>query len=111
MNKKNVMGLVFGALMAVSQISFALSLSEAKTDGLVGEMTNGYLGSPSSGASAEVKALMKDINGKRKAKYIEISKKVGKSVSVIEKLAGEKAQAKTKSGQYVQSSSGRWGKK
>lgn len=111
MIKKSISISLLAILMAFSPFSFSLDLQQAKSQGLVGEKLNGYLGSPSSGISAEVKSLIQDINSKRKRKYSEIAKKVGKSISMIEKLAGEKAQSKTKRGQYVQSSSGQWKKR
>ncbi|MDF1690638.1 MAG: DUF1318 domain-containing protein [Cycloclasticus sp.] len=41
----------------------------------------------------------------------QIAAKVGKPLSVVEKLAGEKAIKKTTAGRYVQLPSGRWVKK
>ena len=90
---------------------FALDLTEAKQKGWVGEQVNGYLGSPTGKPSAEVAALINDINSKRKVKYQEIAAKVAKPLATVEQLAGEKAIAKTLSGNYVQLPSGGWAKK
>ena len=98
-------------LLSVSASCFALDLQEAKDKGLVGETPAGYLESPTGKPSAEVIALMADINGKRKVKYQEVAAKVGKSLSIIEQLAGEKALEKTESGHYVKLPSGEWVKK
>ncbi len=98
-------------LAAMAPYSFALDLQAAKERGLVGEMANGYLGSPAGKPAPEVAALIDDINRKRKAKYAQVAKNVGKPMAVIEQLAGEKAQAKTKAGNYIQTSGGRWVKK
>ena len=97
--------------LSFSSLSFAIDLSDAKAQGLVGETKNGYLASVKHGSSAEVEALIKDINNKRKKRYNEISAKVGKPLAVIESLAGEKFQKNTKSGNYIQQGNGRWNKK
>lgn len=89
----------------------ALTLSEAKDKGYVGEMTNGYLGSPQGKAVAEVSALMQQINAERRKQYLEISAKVGKPLNVIEQLAGQKAIGKTQPGHYIQAPNGGWQKK
>lgn len=96
-------------ILLIPSISFALSLDEAKSKGLVGEKRNGYLGVVKD--SPEVKALVSDINAKRKAQYGEIAKKNGTALNAVENLAGEKAVEKTSSGNYIQDSSGSWKKK
>lgn len=99
------------ALILVAPSAFALELQTAKAQGLVGERANGYLGSPKASASAEVKALIAEINAKRKKKYAEIAAKQGIKLNVVEKLAGEKAQKKTKSGHFIQAPNGAWQKR
>ncbi len=89
----------------------AMDLQHAKGMGVVGETQSGYLGVVNSSVSGDVKAMVVDINKKRKNKYQEIAKRNGTSVSAVEKLAGKKAIARTPSGQYVMSSSGEWVKK
>jgi len=88
----------------------AIDLQAAKAQGLVGEMTSGYLGAPKP-PTPEVSSLITDINTKRKAKYQQVAQKVGKPLKVIEQLAGEKAIAKTRPGNYIQTPQGRWVKK
>lgn len=105
---------LFFAVAATLFIAFpvmALELQEAKDKGLVGEMANGYLGSPQSSPSAEVVALMEDINAKRKEKYQEIAAAQSIPLSAVEKLAGGKAFSKTESGHYIKSPDGGWQKK
>jgi len=98
-------------LMIVSTTGFALDLQTAKSRGLVGETPTGYLADPTGQASAEVKALIQDINAKRKARYSQVAEKVGKSLVIVEQLAGKKAVEKTKPGLYVQKPNGQWLKK
>ena len=91
--------------------SAALTLDQAKAKGLLGEMPNGYLGIVSASASREAKALMKDINRKRRQKYQEISRKNGTKLEAVEALAGKTVLKKTKPGHYIKSPSGKWTKK
>lgn len=88
---------------------WALSLDEAKTRGLVGEQQNGYLGVIKS--SAEVEALVKSINSKRKSKYQEIASERGAALESVEKLAGKKAIEKSPAGVFVKAPDGSWKKK
>lgn len=79
--------------------AFSLTLDAAKTRGLIGEQPNGLLGVIVS--SPEVAGLVADINGKRKAAYAQIAQRNGTDLSVVQKLAGQKAIAKTPAGQFV----------
>ena len=92
-------GLVIIALL-FSMNASALSLQQAKSDGLVGEQANGYLGIVGK-ATPEVKALVKDINTKRRNAYQRIADKNGTQLNAVEQVAGQKAIGKTASGQYV----------
>jgi uncharacterized protein YdbL (DUF1318 family) len=88
--------------------AFAIDLGGAKTQGLVGETSSGYIAAVK--ASGEVNALVNDINGQRKAYYQKIAKKNSISLQAVEVRAGQKAIGKTPSGQYINSGSG-WQKK
>ena len=86
-------------VVVVSFNAFALDLHSAKQQGLVGETDSGYLAAVK--PSAEVSALIEDINSQRKAEYQRIARQNGIAVSDVEKLAAKKAIAKTPDGQYV----------
>ncbi len=94
--------------LVFSSLSFALELSEAKQEGLVGEQTNGYLGVIKS--SPEVAKLVEEINALRKAKYAELAAKNGITLQQVEKLAAKKAYEKTETGHYLKNN-GEWIKK
>lgn len=94
-----------GAVLPV----FALSLEEAKSKGLVGEKTNGYLGVVNA-ADGEAQTLVKDVNQKRRQAYEEIAKRNGTKLSEVETLAGEKAIQNTKPGHVIEGPGG-WTKK
>jgi hypothetical protein len=91
------------------QNAWALDLRTAKSQGMVGEMSNGYLGVIKS--SGEVQALVKQVNDARRKHYTEIAKRNGTSLEVVELLAGKKAIEMTPAGQYVKPGSGGWVRK
>ncbi len=103
-----LLGVAVGYLVCTQPV-FALSLEEAKTKGLVGENSTGYLGAVNP-ANSEAQALAEEINKKRRQAYQDIARRDGASVSTVESLAGEKAIEKTKPGNYVQGPGG-WMKK
>ena len=76
-------------------------INTAKADGLVGERADGYLDAVHRSASAEVRALIDDINGKRKEQYQRIAAKNGIPLADVEALAGKKTIEKTESGGWV----------
>ena len=111
MNNKVISIRKLSALVLVLIISlpvFALDLSDAKSQGLVGETYSGYLKAIK--PSAEVNALVVDINSQRKMYYQRIADKNSISLEAVEARAGQKAIEKTPSGEYVDTGSG-WGKK
>ena len=91
--------------------AFALSLRDAKAQGLVGEQRNGYLGTTTPNPSDAVKALVSDINGKRRAEYQGIAARNGTPLTAVEKVAAEKAINMTPKGQFYQNPQGAWVRK
>ncbi|MFT6928016.1 MAG: hypothetical protein ACJAZP_003663 [Psychromonas sp.] len=85
---------------------FAIELSDAKQQGLVGEQMDGLLGVIE--ASPEVKELVNSINTQRLAVYKQIAEKNAMSIDQVSVLAGEKAIKKTPKGQYIQNTVGQW---
>lgn len=97
------------AALLLPQLAFALSLDQAKSQGLVGETPSGYLGAVKS--SGDVNALVSSINSQRRAEYDRIAKQNGQPRTVIESLAAQKAYQMTPDGQYLQGADGSWKKK
>lgn len=95
--------------MVLASPAFALDLQDAKSQGLVGEQLNGYLGIVKDAPG--VQALVNDVNQRRKAKYQELATKNNIDLATVAKLAGNKAISKTSSGNYIQDPSGNWVKK
>lgn len=98
-------------ILAIPSTSFALDLSAAKSQGVVGETLSGYLAATSSNSSSEVKGLVASINAQRKAKYQEIANGNGTSLATVEKLAGKKAVENTSPGNFVKYPGGNWVRK
>ena len=88
---------------------WALSLEEAKLQGLVGEQTSGYLGVVKPEHEA-AQALVKEVNSKRRQAYEEIARRNGMPLQAVESMAGEKAIQNTKPGLLVEGPGG-WIKK
>lgn len=99
------------SILTAAMLTFsalALTLDEAKSQGIVGETSSGYLELVQNDADA--RALIADINAKRKDKYEALAKKNGITLAQVEKLAGAKAIEKTASGMMVKVD-GQWLKK
>ncbi|MGL4472988.1 MAG: YdbL family protein [Shewanella sp.] len=88
---------------------WAMDLTEAKSEGFLGEQRNGYLGVVNANAAAE--AIMQQVNAKRLAAFSKIASQNGISVDDVAALAAQKAIASAPAGTYVQTSSGQWLKK
>lgn len=87
------------AFFAVSV--FAADLDQAKRDGQIGERADGYLGLVVNDASSDVRALVAEINRKRKDEYLRIGRANDLTLEQVQVLAGKKAIARTASGQWV----------
>lgn len=90
----------------------AMTLDEAKASGSVGEGLDGYVHLvDAASAPADVKALVDDINNKRKARYQEIATERGVPLSNVAALAGAKLIERAPAGEYVRDSTGTWKRK
>ena len=98
-------------LLLLMQSAWAIDLHDAKDQGLVGEANTGYLAAVQSPASAEVRALVAEVNEKRKAKFAQTAEKTGTTLAQVANRFYELAVQKTATGHYYQDSSGRWKKK
>jgi len=97
---KTITTLLIAGLLFAAQPVFAIDLQSAKSQGLVGETTTGYLEAVRQ-PTAEVKALVNDINDQRKQKFKEIAARNNTSLEAVEQLAGKKAIEKSSPGSYV----------
>lgn len=108
--RASMMGVIGGVIVSAGLVLvgpvLAITLEEAKSQGLVGERPSGYLGVVK--ATPDAQAVANDINAKRRKAYEDIAQRNGTRVEQVESLAGEKAIANTKPGYMIQSSSGEW---
>ncbi len=84
------------------------ALGDAKAGGWLGERVDGYLGVVNTAAPGDVKALVADINAKRRGKYQGIADANGTSLQAVEAIVGQKLIERAQPGQYVMDASGRW---
>ena len=89
----------------------AVTLEEAKEQGLVGEDASGYLAAVSAKPDKDVRALVTDINDKRRVEYERIAEENGIDVTDVEQLAGKKAIEKTAPGHFIRLPDEDWRKK
>ena len=95
-------------LMFAFQSAWAIDIHTAKDQGLVGEATSGYLAAVKSSPSAEVRALISEVNAKRKAQFERASSNAGATMQQVQHRFYQLAVQKTASGHYYQDSNGRW---
>ena len=91
--------------------AFALSLQEAKSGGLVGERNDGYLGYVITPPRGDVKAVVKEVNNKRRAKFIESAKSNNLKTEQVANRFYQRAMQATEKGNYYQDTGGTWVKK
>jgi len=114
---KNTITHKFMMLMCVLMLglftgnAFAQTLEEAKSAGLIGEKSDGYIGLVQSNAPAAVVALINDVNRQRRARYEQIARENGITVQDVAQLAYLRAVEATRSGHFVEDASGRWVRK
>ncbi len=107
---KKLIAIIMLTLLA-SNSAWAIDLKGAKSNGLVGERNDGYLGYVVKPASDEVQALVKDVNTKRKAKFKASAQKNNVTTEQVANRFYQLAVTKTGSGHYYQDASGNWLKK
>jgi len=98
-------------LMLLLQNAWAIDIGDAKARGLVGEANTGYIAAVQTPASAEVRALIADVNAKRKSRFESTAQKTGTSAAQVANRFYELAIQKTSAGNYYQDAGGRWQKK
>ncbi len=97
------------SVMILSSTAFALDLTTAKSEGLVGEMQNGLIGAVNKADGIE--DLIQSVNSGRMAIYSQNATEQKIPVSQVQTIAGKKLQSATPEGGYIQKSDGTWIKK
>ncbi len=110
MKKFLVMMSMFFALV-VSQQGFAITLDEAKAQGLIGEKVDGYVAAVIANPTPEIQELVKTTNDGRRQVYADLAQRNGITIDAVGIVSAEKLREKAGRGEYVQSTSGQWEKK
>ncbi|GKX54567.1 hypothetical protein SOASR030_06790 [Leminorella grimontii] len=92
-----------------SSASWALTLQDAKRQGLVGETLSGYLAPVNE--SAQAKEFADKINQARLEQYKKVAEQNGLRTEDVAKMAGKKLIDRAPSGEYVKGINGLWLKK
>ena len=88
--------------------AWALTLGEAKIQGLVGETHSGYLASVPSASNTNALRLVKEINTKRRAAYTKSAKKAGVTLKVMETRIAQRLYNRAPKGTFLQKADGQW---
>lgn len=107
--RTKIVVLLLGLLLAGT--AFAVTLQEAKEQGLVGEQRDGYVGLVASNVPAEVQALVRQVNEQRRQRYEQIARDNGITMAQVTTLAYEQAVQATQPGHYIQLPNGDWVRK
>jgi uncharacterized protein YdbL (DUF1318 family) len=105
------LALALMALLALPAAGSGLDLDAAKSQGLVGEKADGYVGIVVADPTAPVTALVKNVNARRQAAYEAIAKKNGTAVDAVAALAGAKLIERASRGDWVTDTEGNWRQK
>ncbi|OWR01613.1 YdbL family protein [Sphingopyxis witflariensis] len=109
-------GLALAAIVTTAAVAFAVpsamaqrdpAYAAARADGQIGEQPDGYLGFASSPTPA-IRALVQDLNIKRKAAYTERAQATGSTVEQFAFTSGCNLIAQTKPGEKYQAPDGSW---
>lgn len=106
--KRLILGL---CLILLGIPAFAQTLHEAKAAGLIGERNDGYLGYVVTPPSDDIKALVEDVNKRRKAKFSETAKNNDLETQQVAFRFYQRAVEETEPGHYYQDALGNWVKK
>ena len=104
----NLLSLICAVCLFAGE-AFAIDLQQARASGAVGEKTDGYVAAITN--TAEVNALVADVNAKRKQRYEQIAKDTGQSVDVTAKIAAQEIITKLPAGATFMNAAGAWVKK
>lgn len=107
---KTVFAFTALALVATSGVALAQrdpAYSAARAAGQVGEQPDGYLGI-SGAATPALRAMVSDLNIKRKAAYTQSAQQSGSTVEQMAFVAGCNLIAKTTAGEKYQTPTGAW---
>ncbi|AWF80484.1 DUF1318 domain-containing protein [Microbulbifer sp. A4B17] len=107
---KTLMKAFLALSILIALPAMAISLNEAKSQGLVGEANSGYIAIVDA-SSPELEKLVKEVNAKRKAAYARIAERNKIDIAQVATRAAEKLESRLSPGEYYQDNLGRWVRK
>lgn len=106
---KSLLTLATGLLLTAQ--AFAADLGQLKDQGIVGELSTGYVGIVAKNkATPAINNLVESVNDQRRQIYANQAKKNNKSLAEIEAIAARRNLDRTQSGHYIKVG-GAWQKK
>jgi len=106
---KTILKAVLLTSLLMSQQVMALTLTEARQQGRVGETYSGYIAPIKQ--DKETLALVKSINEARSQNYQKLADNNNISANQVAELAGQKLVARAQAGEYVRGINGQWMRK
>ncbi len=99
-----------GSFLLPATHSFAQNqiIEQGKTDGLIGEMIDGYIGYRISDVPDALRSEVSKVNLERKAAYSDLAEENQISTEVAAALTAEKLISRASGGQWVQDAGGNW---
>jgi uncharacterized protein YdbL (DUF1318 family) len=110
MKLRTLLTLIAAFAVLAPNAAFAIDLSTAKSQGLVGERHDGLIGPVTPPGSGEVQALVAQTNAGRLDLYKKQAQQEGVTLDQYQAVAGSNLIQRTPSGQYVNTGGG-WTKK
>lgn len=107
--KRTLIAAFFALGLFLTSQAFAMELSQARAQGLVGETLDGYIAAVT--PSPEANAVVADINARRREEYTKISRDNGQTVAVVGKVAAARIIGGLPAGSYYKAADGSWKRK
>ncbi|WP_018623428.1 YdbL family protein [Kangiella aquimarina] len=104
----SIMALIVSLLLSAQAL--ALDIGTLKDQGIVGEMSTGYVGIVVSNPSPQIRSFVQDINDKRRTIYAQEARKANITLAEVEAIAAKRNLDKTQRGHYI-NINGAWRKK
>lgn len=104
----SIMALMVSLLLSAQAL--ALDIGTLKDQGIVGEMSTGYVGIVVSNPSPQIRSFVQDINDKRRTIYAQEARKANITLAEVEAIAAKRNLDKTQPGHYI-NINGAWRKK
>jgi uncharacterized protein YdbL (DUF1318 family) len=116
MQRQKLRRIVLFALTLLPLTAFALTLDEARAQGLVGEDWTGFIAAVAPNPSKEVQALVSEVNAKRRTVYEKIAKETATpqdpvTADDVGQLGAGKVFDKAAPGTYIRLQGQSWTKK